>query len=161
MPRPQPQDPSNLSGQGGRLRRLLQQDVRTLFSGATPAAPRQERKAVPSAPRSHERMSAPIGPSAIGGRIQTPEGESFPVKLWDVSDGGVCLHSRHRLPLAPRDPVTLQLLGTQSGQQVALQANIQWVEETAGGSMHFLGLRFADPGTNLRDTFLRSLLHSS
>ncbi|MEB3263842.1 MAG: PilZ domain-containing protein [Synechococcus sp.] len=142
-----------------KLMNLLQQDVRTLLS-PSPESATPQRATPKAAPRTHQRVHAPIGPAAISGKLHVEGGETFPVKLWDVSDRGLCLHTRQRLPLAPGYPVRLELLGTQAQQQLLLEGSVCWVEEGGGSSMHFLGVQLLDSAPDLRQTFLASLLSS-
>lgn len=122
----------------------------------------EERRSTPEAGRRRfERRPVPFGPASPSGALIIPDGQSIHVKLWDVSEGGLCVVSGDLMDHPPGTGLELELHAGIGVETLRVPVELKWVgiEDDFGT---FMGLQLPEecrlPNGSFLDRFLTSKL---
>lgn len=112
-------------------------------------------RSTPRAQRQSKRFSVPVFDIPI--RVDLlAAGVRYPCQLWDVSEHGACLLLRSSV--MPRQAVTLRIHPPTSGEPIAIEAQLMWVDAVMGS--YYAGVQFAQP-MDFGPTFLGVLIRNA
>ena len=93
--------------------------------------------------RAYTRRPAPLGSGAMQGELVDAAGVRWPVKVWDLGEGGVCVFTQASLENLDGSRVELTIFDRYERIDHRMEAQLAW--QTQEGITYFLGLAFDTP----------------
>ncbi|MFM7635785.1 MAG: hypothetical protein ACKO7Z_09470 [Cyanobacteriota bacterium] len=118
----------------------------------------QDRRSNRAGRRRTPRRPVPFGPGSPSGALTNAAGRSLHVKLWDVSEGGLCVLARSPIVDPPGSLLVLELDSGMGIERLRQELQLVWAAAAEGDFGTCAGLQFLEGQTLPNGSFLDHFL---